>query len=407
MDLRLASRADAAELARLTLDADHTVAFGLDGARAVAGRAKGNTVTYPGALPETDVRLESRAGGVKETLVLHSVDALHSYLFPLRLAGLSASVVDSQVVLTDSTGRRRAVFPAGSMSDSNSSSSGPATSSGVSYRLVTLDRGQALLVTLDAEWLEDPARRYPVLVDPSVASTVSDGSMVVHGASSTSGGSELLVGDQGGSPAASYLRFDSVASQLAHHTIYGAQLGVVNFDSASCRPRAVSVHPVTQSWSGATGFSYPGPAVGSALASSSFSYGFIALGETQSACSTNMAVFDLGAAGRNLVQGWVNGQPNNGLSLRASATDPLGWKRFTGPATANPPTLFVTHSPYNARYSIPNPVPDPPVLQNQSGTVQGHRHQPQRAGLDTEYLLPRLSGLQRGHRRCRDTAAVG
>ncbi|MGH3390325.1 MAG: LamG-like jellyroll fold domain-containing protein, partial [Actinomadura sp.] len=369
VDVRLAERADAAQVARLGLDDRHAVAFGVAGARAVSGRAEGSAVTYRDALAgRVDVRLESAPGGVKETLVLRSADGPRRYVFPLALTGLSAAVDNGQVVFTDEAGRRRAIIPAGFMWDS---AADRARSEGVAYRLVIMGGRPALEVTLDSAWLNDPARRYPVMVDPTVASDGADSTLVVREDSDPiANGSELLVGRKDEKAAASYLKFTGVASQLQGHTIFGAQLSAVNFDSASCKARSVSVHPVTQSWSTSTNIPYPGPSVGSALTSSSFAYGHIALGQSRSSCPTKTALFNLGAAGRTLVQGWANGTPNNGLSLRASASDDLGWKRFTGMGTANPPTLYVTHSPYNAKYAIPDPVPQPPVLQNQAGKVK-------------------------------------
>jgi YD repeat-containing protein len=275
----------------------------------------------------------------------------------------------------DGAGRQRAVIPAGSMQDAGADpqTSAPATSEGVSYRLVGAgqDGTLAVQVTLDAAWLKDPARKYPVLVDPSVDTSSASSSLVVTDNGSSSGAQTLQVGKGASGRSASYLAFAGIETRLAFHTIFGAQLQLVNFDAASCRPRPVTVHPVTASWSSTTSTSYPGPAVGSALASSSFAYGFIAPGQTTSACPTSRALINLGTAGRDLVQRWVNGtQANHGLSIRASETDALGWKRFAGDATANPPRLFVTHSPYNANYSFVNPVPSPPVTQIQSGTIK-------------------------------------
>ena len=84
----------------------------------------------------------------------------------------------------------------------------------------------------------------------------------------------------------------------------------------------MTVHPVTESWSAGTGYSYPGPSVGGALASRSFAHGYIGLGQSQSACPAAGEMFDLGKVGRDLVQRWVSGQQANyGLSLRASTTD--------------------------------------------------------------------------------------
>ncbi|MDT5038643.1 MAG: hypothetical protein QOE03_3828, partial [Micromonosporaceae bacterium] len=374
-DLRLAARGDAAELARLNLDADHAIAFGLDGARPVAGLAAGDTVTYPEVRDQVDLRLQAGPDREKETLVLRSAQAPLSFVFPLRLTGLSAHLAAGQVLLVDQKGRTRAVIPAGYMRDAGTVDGGPATSDGVRYRLVETAGRPALEVTLDPSWLRDPARRFPVEVDPSVGPPVdsgsADSSMYVHGSSSAAGSAQLLVGRSGGAPAASYLKFDSLVGRLQNHTIYGVQLQAVNYDSPSCQARPVSVHPVTVAWTAGPGQAYPGPAVGGAVASRSFAHGFIADGHSVSGCPASAELFDLGGGGTSLVQRWVNGeQPNFGLSLRASDGDTSAWKVFAGSGTANPPKLYVTHSPYNASYEIPNPVPDPPVLQNQAGKVQ-------------------------------------
>ncbi|HEV7973876.1 polymorphic toxin-type HINT domain-containing protein [Amycolatopsis sp.] len=369
VDVRLAPTADAPELATLAVDADHAVSYSLAGAAPAAARIDGSTATYPGVQPHVDLRLESRPGGAKETLVLTAPEAATRYLFPLKLKGLTATIANGQVVFSDASGAQRAVIPAGDMVDAHQ-----ARSTGVTYRLITTGAQPALEVTLDTAWLRDPARAYPILVDPTVQLPVTgeaaDSAMYVQGDSSASGSSQLRVGTIDGANSASYLKFGGLVSKLQNHTIFGAQLWAVNYDADSCTPREVSVHPVTGAWTAGTGYSYPGPAVGGALASKSFAHGYIAFGQSSSACPTAGELFNLGGGGRDLVQRWVNGeQANNGLSLRGSS-DSLSGKRFTGPGTANPPKLFVTHSPYNATYAMPNPVPNPPVLQNQDGKVK-------------------------------------
>ncbi|TVT48593.1 DNRLRE domain-containing protein, partial [Amycolatopsis rhizosphaerae] len=364
--LRFAPRADRGELATVSTGGGRQVSFGLSGAAGSAGEVTGSTVTYRGVRPQTDLELESRPGGVKETVVLTSRDAPASFVFPLHTNGLTPRLDGGQVVLADAAGVTRAVIPAGDMTDA-----AQARSTGVTYRLVD---GPALEVTLDTAWLNDPARVYPVRVDPTVQVPVdgaaADSAMYVQGSSSASGSSQLLVGTVDGQNSASYLRFGGLVSKLQYHTIFGAALWAVNYDSDSCQARQVSVHPVTSSWTAGSGYSYPGPSVGAALTSKSFAHGYIAFGQSSSACPTAGEVFDLGADGRDLVQRWVDGtQANYGLSLRAS-TDSLSGKRFTGTGTANPPKLYVTHSPYNAAYAIPNPVPNPTVLQNQDGKIK-------------------------------------
>ncbi|WP_029553362.1 DNRLRE domain-containing protein, partial [Streptomyces somaliensis] len=365
--LRLADRADAGELASLTLPSGESFGYGLSGAAPAAGTADGTRVAYGQVLPDTDLWLDAQAGGVKETLVLKSPAAPNSFVFPLRLKGLTARIDGGSILLADAQGRTRAVVPAGFMEDA-----AQAVSHAVTYELVRQpDGGQALKVTADRDWLADPARAYPVRVDPSVDATSASTSMTVRSGGSVVGSSELHVGRGPDGASAAYLGFPGLDEELRNHQIFGVQLQVVNFDSASCKPRPVSVHPVTGPWTAGTGTAYPGPPVGGALASKSFAYGHIGLGQSRSACPAAGELFDLGKGGRDLVQRWVNGtQANHGLSLRASATDPLGFKKLTGHATANPPKLYVTHSPYNASYGFPKPVPDPPVLQNQDGKVK-------------------------------------
>ncbi|WP_234435897.1 DUF6531 domain-containing protein [Streptomyces sp. NRRL S-813] len=364
--LHFAGRADAGELASVTLPSGESFGYGLSGAVSVAGSADGDRVSYEQVLPGTDLWLDSRAGGVKETLVLKSADAPDAFVFPLRLRGLTAKADGRSILLTDAKGRTRAVVPAGFMEDA-----AHAVSHAVRYELVEQDGGQALRMTVDRDWLADPARAFPVRVDPSVDTTSASTSMTVRSGGSVVGSSELQVGKGPDGASAAYLGFPGLDEELRYHQIFGVQLQVVNFDSASCKPRSVSVHPVTGSWTAGTGTAYPGPSVGAALASKSFAYGYIGFGQSKSACPTSGELFDLGKGGRDLVQRWVNGtQANYGLSLRASATDSLAFKKFTGHATANPPKLYVTHSPYNASYSFPKPVPDPPVLQNQAGQVK-------------------------------------
>ncbi|WBB58179.1 polymorphic toxin-type HINT domain-containing protein [Streptomyces sp. WMMC500] len=367
VDVRLGDSAADTRLAGLRLPSGAAVSYGLHGAARVPGSVDGSKVTYEDVLPDTGLWLESQPGGVKETLVLHSPDAPAVFRFPLALDGLRASLHDGSVVLRDADGRTRAVIPPGFMDDS---AAVPARSDGVAYRLVGEPGAQSLEVTLDRRWLRADDRVFPVRVDPSVRSVSAGTSAYVKDGGSVVGDTELQVGKSASGPTATYLGFPDVDEDFRNHKIFGVQLQLANFDSASCKSRPVTVHPVTESWSAGTGMSYPGPATGPSLASKSFAHGHIKLGDSKSDCPARNELFNLGKRGRDLVQRWVSGrQPNHGLSVRAAAED-LAWKKFAGHGTANPPKLFITHSPYAADYRFVQPVPDPPVLQNQDGKVK-------------------------------------
>ncbi|MEV6242460.1 RHS repeat-associated core domain-containing protein [Lentzea sp. NPDC051838] len=350
--LSFAKQADAADLVTLKVDENHSVSYTLAGAAASTPQVDGSTIVYPAVKSKVDLKLESRPGGVKETLVLAGPDAPTSFTFPLRLKGLTPKISDGQVVFTDEKGATRAVIPPGDVVDAKG-----VVSKGVAYRLT----GGALELTVDEAWLKDPGRAFPVAVDPTVQLPVTSGSADASMTAGSAGSGELAIGPN----ANAYIKFGDLVNRLQYHTIFGAQLWMVNFEAESCSPRQVNVHPVTENWSSGSG-TYPGPAVGGALASKSFAHGYIAFGQSSSACPRAGELFNLGGAGRDLVQRWVNGeQPNYGLSIRGS-----GAKKFTDRGTANPPKLFVTHSPYNATYKLTDPRPNPPVLQNQNGKVK-------------------------------------
>ncbi|MFE7132987.1 DUF6531 domain-containing protein, partial [Streptomyces sp. NPDC057638] len=362
VDVTLAGRADSARLAELTFPTGESLAYGLSGAAAVPGASRGHRITYVGVLPDTDLWLDSQAGGVKETLVLRSPRSPRDFVFPLALTGLTARASGGTIVLADGEGRAKATIPAGYLIDAKG-----AVSRAVRYELTGPQSRQSLRVSIDNGWLDHPDRAFPVQVDPSVEASAATQGIYVTKTGATSGASELHVGKD----TAAYLGFPGLDEKLRRHRIFGAQLQLVNFDSNTCKPRPLTVHPVTQAWSQSTTTPYPGPSVGSTLTSKSFNHGYIAFGSSSSRCPASAELLNLGKAGRDLVQRWADGaQANHGLSLRAPGTDFRSFKRLTGHSTANPPRLYVTHSPYSAGYAFPKPVPDPPVLQNQAGRVK-------------------------------------
>jgi RHS repeat-associated protein len=368
---------DGVPLALLTLDADHSVGYSVDGGLPVTGQAQGSTVTYPGILDQADLQFSVLTTGIQETLVLRSPAAPTTWLFPLQLQGLSASVTsDGDVALTDSTGVVRAAFPRGFMEDSNIDphSGDGQISTGISYRIVDLNGGQALQVSLDTAWLNDPARVFPVNVDPSVrdVSSSTDSTFVLSPFNAdNSGAVELKVGtyDAGANIANAFLDFASVSTVLNNQYVLGATLGLFNTWSYSCTPRQIWVHPITQSWTPSLVRTYPGPSVGSALVSSNFAHGWVPSGGGSSPCPAAWQGINLGTAGKNLVEGWTHGQPNHGLSLRASTTDSYGWKKFAN-TTSGAAYLAVTYTKYGAAYSVSTAQPNPLVLSTQDGATK-------------------------------------
>jgi len=320
-----AAQANSGALAVLPLSSTESVGLGVQGAAAVAGQALAAAVTYPAVRPGADLRLVAGTGMFDEQLILHSAAAPASWVFPLRLNGLRALTGPGGAIeFADAAGKIRAVIPHGLMTDAkiDPRSGNGAVSDGVDYTLTTLGGKAAIRMTLNAAWLDNPSRVFPVTVDPSVSSVNSNGTTYVLSGytSDNSGSPEIDAGtyDGGTNVARAFMKFDGVSSSLANDNVLGVRLGVFNTWSYSCSPRAVEVYPVTSSWSVTGTQSYPGPAIGGSIGSKSFATGWVPLGSTVSPCPASWEGIDLDQAGTQLVNGWTHGTTaNNGLALGA------------------------------------------------------------------------------------------
>ncbi|MWA05463.1 DNRLRE domain-containing protein [Actinomadura sp. LD22] len=378
----LAGRATGRDLAVLEMGTGKRFGFGVDGATATQAQAQGDTITYRDLRPDSDLLLQVLNGAsVKEKIVLRTQNAPAEWEFPLRTDGLTPRLAaNGSIELVDSKGEVAGRIPHGFMIDSkvNARSGDPARSESVSYSLEKRDGAWALKVSADKTWLADPARVYPVTIDPTAVWNYADthDTYVQTGyGTSPYAEEELKAGtyDGGSTKAATYLAFTQVDNELAHSKIYDVNLNLYNWWSYSCKAMPVTVHGVTQSWSQSDIAAYPGPKYGSALTSKSFASGYIAEGASSSACPAKWQSIDLGSAGDSLIQGWVNGtKPNYGLTVRSSTTSSYGWKKFGSRESPNGPYLIITYSPYNAAYAFAAnpPVIDPPVLNNQAGNVK-------------------------------------
>ena len=227
-----ASVADDPDLATLSLSGGASVGFGVDGAAVVGGAMDGGVVRYSEVRPGADVELSATGSGVKESIVLKSRSAPTSWLFPLQSRGVKPLLDEASgsVVFMDRWERVLAVIPPGFMTDSkvDPRSGLPARSNNVTYTLVQQESGWALRVDLDAAWLADSARVYPVVVDPAY-STETDDTFVSRRDNynrNNSADTELQVGtyDGGGEKAAAYLHFNSVISALPNKYIVSSRI---------------------------------------------------------------------------------------------------------------------------------------------------------------------------------------
>lgn len=375
--LSFAAYADGSPLLDLPLGGSRSVGLRVQGAAHAPGAASGATVTYPGVRPDASLKVLAGVASADLQVVLDSVGAPDTWVFPLNLRGLAARTGSDGSIEFTAAGRVVAAIPHGLMTDStvDPRSGDGAVSTGVDYALVTVGAEPALRMTLDAAWLHAPARVFPVTVDPSVQALASGGTTYVQSGSSAdnSGGPEIKAGTWNGGTnvTRSLLNFAGVSSSLRNDTVLGVRLGVFNSWSYSCSARPVTVYPVTTSWSVTGSKSYPGPSIGGPVGSKSFATGWVPLGSTVSPCPAAWEGIDLNRGGTDLVNGWTHGTvANNGLALGASTSDSYGWKKFSSSnsATGNP-FLSVTYTPYGARYALAASQPVAQVSPTQNGKL--------------------------------------
>src|SRR6185437_3819568 len=318
-------------------DGSQQVSFSLAGAANVAGAATGASVTYPGALPATDVTETATANGMSESLTLTSAAAGTSWVFPLTLKGLTASLAGGSVVLTDSAGGVAGVIP-------------PAVArSGPGNPAVPGAQASSQL-TLDPAWLNAPGRVFPVTVDPTVylgpqANTYAESQ---NGTAQTQNNSATwflpsgTVTDSGTTyKDIDFLNFSGLGSSLSGDYITSASLNLFSSQAIQCTTaEEVYAYQVTGSWSPTASMTYPGPAYGTKDAQWT--------GTAPSrACSNGSGQLGQGGwislafnpAGLSLLNDWTSGTaiPNYGFAVAPSLTDPQQFQVFDSFADSNVP----------------------------------------------------------------------
>ncbi|MGW8329913.1 RHS repeat-associated core domain-containing protein [Streptomyces sp. NPDC055897] len=379
-DASSASFADSSDDAALVSFAPVTgesVSFGLQGAAKVGAHAAQNTITYPDIADSSDLTYEATTSGVKETFTLHDASAPTSWVFPLRLTGLTAAVAkDGSVEFSDSTGTVRQTIPHGFMEDAkrDAVANEGAISTGVTYSLTaTGDGTPALKVSLDAGWLHSPDRVFPVKVDPTTTTNQNVGwSTYVETpyGINFSTNDTLKVGsyDNGGHKANSYLLFSGLGAAFKNDYIEQASLYLDDVWAGGCTAQPLNVSPITSHWDVKSIGDYPGLSYGSPIGSSSFYAGASCSGSAWHGV-------DLGdnpsAAGTKLIESWAHGDTNLGLALTADTSSVAAWKQFASVNSSYPPYLSITYSPYGADYSIPSQTyTQPTAVANGSMKVQ-------------------------------------
>jgi RHS repeat-associated protein len=316
------------------------LSFSLLGANAT-GSVSGTSDTFSGAMPGVDIIYTALNDGVKEVTRLQNADAPSSFTYTLATSpDLTAQQMkDGGVAFVDRSGRSRFVIPAPVVHDT-AGVAGPVTMS-----LQTTPAASAIAVSVDPSWLSDPARVFPVEIDPTVTFGPSRQCYIQSAAPTTSScGSSVEVG--GGSAIdRTLLQFD-VSSVPSDSTVTNAELGL-HLGTASAVAAAISLHQVMTAWDSTASWNY---ASGGNVAWSTPGGDFDPAPSYTTTVGPTVGSYHWYPT--QLVQGWVNGSTaNDGMLLKQTT------ETTTDLFTFDSPVLTVTYhhwlgmQPYQPFYS--------------------------------------------------------
>ncbi|MEU7905922.1 LamG-like jellyroll fold domain-containing protein [Actinoplanes sp. NPDC049118] len=336
------ARPMAEDLARITLPSGEEFGYGLQGAAAVTPTVKGQEASYPEILPGVDLQMRTLATSLKEILVLKGPTSPREFVYPLHLKGLTPQLTaDGAIELRNEAGKVALLIPRPFMEDS--SPVGPmgerAKSHDVSYSLIEVDGKPALKVTAGSAWLDDPARVWPVRLDPT-ANTLNEGDAFVDNEAETTpsdqNGDSLAVGRWQNNIARSFVKFSNFDEDgFVGKRITGAKLWVYLTWASTCDSyRTVYVHKVTEPWTVAevaAGALAAGPTYTAPIGSSKITDH--TPGCTNTAANRSVGQWHAITLDPTTLHDWATNRGgsnwNQGLALTGEEGVTDSWKRFT------------------------------------------------------------------------------
>ena len=142
---------------------DAWISFQPENGKNVQGEVEDNEILYPGVWKNADLQYISMSEGLKENIILNSIDSPVQFSFKVNLHGLRYEKIENSILLKDKNGLVRAEIPAAYMQDAKG-----ITSNSVETSIE--ERGSNVILTLipNKAWLSAPERVYPIIIDPTV-----------------------------------------------------------------------------------------------------------------------------------------------------------------------------------------------------------------------------------------------
>ena len=151
---------------------DWSIQFDMENAiSARAAVATGSTVVYAQVRQGVDLEYSVGPDSLKEFVVLNQplpAGTAPTFRFPLTLTGVHAETESDGVAFYDTdSGDRVALIPQGYMVDSSGASPADSAWSPITTTLTGTSTAPVIQIQADTTWLADPARVYPVRIDPT------------------------------------------------------------------------------------------------------------------------------------------------------------------------------------------------------------------------------------------------
>lgn len=334
-----------------------TISAGQPAAASVAATVAADKASFKGALGANDIAEKVTADGYEETITIAGAGGPSSYTDQFTLpTGVTARNGGLGVEFVDSSGSVVASFGGVKAEDSAAGPSGGAVAPGTARVAAVNGNVVTVEVSVDPAWASDPARVYPISLDPTMTTIYTDGSSsydgYVDGDYPTSNygwtDPELAAGyagpaSSGGSYARTLLYFALGSLAGSGAVVSEAHLAVDNQHSWVCNPPGSQINLVgvashfdfSTTWNtqpGLDGYPY--------TTSAPFSFGDTCGGD---------GWVNLDATA--LVQRWLNigGEANNGLELngvyQGDEMNNYGWKEFWSERGGPAPALVINYTP--------------------------------------------------------------
>ncbi|NMM22186.1 MAG: DNRLRE domain-containing protein, partial [Phycicoccus sp.] len=311
----------------------------------------GNRATYAEVQPGVDLAVDALRTGYEQFLIIKTPAALAalsgggavvSWSLPVKTRGLtsraeadgSVSFVDAKNVVASRLAAPKAWDAGVDPRSGEHTSTAP-----VKLTVAQKGKGKAVItLTPDQGWLTDPARVFPITIDPTYASanvTTSFDTYVskAYPTATYSTATELRVGTYNGGVDAvrSFLTFP--LASIKGKQIQSASLSLYEFHSWSCTARVFYVYSAYGA-SSATNWSNQ-PAAPTSYGSLTTAKGY----------SSSCAAGRVSVPVTSLVAAWSGSTSTAGaIRLHASETDNYGWKKFYSLESTQDPYITFTYN---------------------------------------------------------------